>query len=45
MGNGLDIVAVLQKNLQGKQFQIQKDMLGTATVQVEAGAHKDAIKA
>ena len=45
MENKLDIVEVLERNLQGKQFQIQKDMLGTATIQVDAGTHKDAIKA
>jgi formate hydrogenlyase subunit 5 len=45
MTNKLDVVAVLEKNLQNKPFKIQKDHLGTATVQVDAGTHKDALKA
>ncbi len=43
--NKLDVVTTLERHLQGKHFQIQKDALGTATIQVDAGTHKDAIKA
>lgn len=45
MENKLDIVEVLERNLQGSQYHIQKEKLGNATIQVEAGKHKDAIKA
>ncbi len=40
MEQSQDIIEILEKN----QFQIQKGTLGTATIQAEAGRHKDAIK-
>ena len=45
MENKIDIFEVLENTLKNKRFHIQKDMRDTATVQVEAGTHKDAIKA
>ena len=45
MEKKLDLVEVLDKSLQGSQYLMQKETLGTATVQVDSGTHKVAIEA
>lgn len=45
MENKPELIEILEKNLQGDKYHIQKETLGTATIQVASGKHKDAIKA
>ena len=44
MNNKLNIAETLRQNLQDKRYEIQEGNLGTA-IQVDAGTHKDVIKA
>jgi formate hydrogenlyase subunit 5 len=42
--NKPSIIEVLEKSFKGNLYQIQKEICGTATIQVDADKHKDAIR-